>query len=267
MILYLSDMKRYRQFLPVIIADFVVDRWHHPVHNHNHYELIYIKKGLGSHYINKEVIDYRSGNVFLLGPDEEHYFEVNKATHFIFLKFTDLFLPGKGNDEYYGHQQLEYLIKNREVRTSKFNLNANDQQTVMQLFNVIISLNTDKARNEELIRLQILALAAILKRNLPEITSSAGQTKEMEAVFSYIHENIYEPEKLKSPVMADFFHTTANYIGPYFKRNAGITLRDYIRDYRKSLLRKRMESGKYSLKDLAAEFSLTDASHVSKLLK
>lgn len=89
----------------------------------------------------------------------------------------------------------------------------------------------------------------------------------MENVFAYIHEHIYNPGKLKAEVMARHFHTTADYIGPYFKRNAGLTLRDYTGNYRRALIRKRMESGHYSLKQIALEFGLTDESHVSKLLK
>ena len=44
-------MKRYRQIAPVVISDFTVEEWHHPVHNHNHHELIYIKSGKGWHTI------------------------------------------------------------------------------------------------------------------------------------------------------------------------------------------------------------------------
>lgn len=78
---------------------------------------------------------------------------------------------------------------------------------------------------------------------------------------------IYTPDQLKAQIMASHFHTTPDYIGPYFKRNTGITMRDYIGDYRRTLIQKRMASGHYSLKQIVAEFGLTDESHVSKLLK
>lgn len=258
-------MKRYRQFQPVLISDFETDQWHHPVHNHNHYELIYIKKGSGFHHINQEKISYKPGNVFLLGPEEEHYFEIGRRTRFIFLKFTDL--HQEESKEHYWSQQFGYLIKNREARLSKFTLDPDDQLTVNQLFNVISTLKTDIRRNEQLIKLQALAISAILKRNLPEAISGLQQNRDMEQVFSYIHEHIYVPDKLRATAMAAYFNTTAGYIGPYFKRNTGITLRDYIQDYRKTLIRKRLESGHYSLKKIANEFGLTDESHVSKLLK
>ncbi|MBB6498724.1 AraC family ligand binding domain-containing protein [Pedobacter cryoconitis] len=260
-------MKRYRQFQPVIISSFEVKKWAHPVHNHNHYELIYIKKGSGDHYLNKEIITYAQGNLFLLGPEDEHYFKIRESTHFVFLKFTDLYLHGEEQFKEQWVREMEYLIKNRETRLSRFELNVQDQLVIGQIYEVIISLKHSLVANERLVWLQIMAIATLLKRNLPEITATPQKNREMEAVFAYIHEYIYNPGKLKAEIMAKQFHTTADYIGPYFKRNTGLTLRDYIGDYRKTLIRKRMESGHYSLKQIAAEFGLTDESHVSKLLK
>ena len=89
----------------------------------------------------------------------------------------------------------------------------------------------------------------------------------MQAMFCYLHKHIYTPDRLRSSVMATHFNTTPDYIGPYFKRNAGVTLRDYIGNYRKSLITQRIESGHYSLKEIAAEFGLTDESHVSKIVQ
>ena len=260
-------MRRYRQFLPVIISDFEIKEWHHPVHNHNHYELIYIKKGSGSHYLNKEIINYKQGDIFLLGPEDEHYFEIGASTRFVFLKFTDFYLHGDETIKDQWVQEMEYLIKNRETRLSGFELNKANQYVVDCIYEVIIGLKADMQTNERLIWLQIMAIATILRRNLPEISSSQKRSKEMQNVFAYIHEHIYNPDKLKAGIMAKHFHTTPDYIGPYFKRNAGVTLRDYIGSYRQVLIKKRMASGHYSLKQIALEFGLTDESHVSKLLK
>jgi len=264
--LYYS-MKRYKQFEPVVISDFEVSEWHHPVHNHNHYELIYIKGGSGKHVINLLPARYGKGDVFLLGPEEEHYFEIEQKSHFVYLKFTDLYIHKEEGIFSSGIRHLEYLIKSRETHLSGFNFTGDDQTTVDRLFNVIISLKKDMLRNEQLIWMQVLTLAHILQRNMPEIKSNEHRTKDMQAVFCYIHKYIYKPERLKAKVMADHFKFTKDYIGPYFKKNTGITIRDYISDYRKSLIRQRMNSGRFGLKQIAAEFGLTDESHVSKLLR
>lgn len=260
-------MKRYKQFEPFVISDFVVSDWIHPLHNHNHYELIYIKSGTGNHIINSTSIKYNGGCVFLLGPEEEHYFEIESITHFVYLKFTDLYIHQDASISNSGLRHLEYLIKSRETHLTGFVFNDEDQITISRIFDVIISMKKDVFRNEDLIWMQVLTLAHILQRNMPEIRSNEHRTKDMQAVFCYIHRYIYFPEKLKAQVMAEHFNFTKDYIGQYFKKNTGMTMRDYLGGYRVSLIKQRLNSGKFGLKQIALEFGLTDESHVSKLLK
>jgi AraC-like DNA-binding protein len=264
MIWYISAMKRYRQLAPVMISDFTVEAWHHPVHNHNHYELIYIRSGKGWHTIDGGRVAYKAGDVFLLGPEEAHAFEIYTRTRFIYVKFTDQFIHQQGATATPGVQSLEYLIKRRDVHLSGFILPVADRRTVEAIFAVVSSLQQDAARAESIVWTQVLALAMILQRNLPELQAATRPERDMQAMFCYIHKYIYTPDKLRSGVMAAHFHTTPDYIGPYFKRHAGVTLREYVREYRGGLIRKRMESGQYSLKSIAAEFGLTDESHVRK---
>ncbi|WP_285059260.1 AraC family transcriptional regulator [Pedobacter ginsengisoli] len=260
-------MKRYRQFKPILISAFEVEQWHHPAHTHNHYELIYIKNGSGIHHINKLTVIYQEGDIFLLGPSEEHYFEIEQKTKFIYLKFTDLYMQGSQDAWHHPVKELEYLVHNRESHLSGFKLTANDQLLTAQIFNVIELMKLDPLLNERLIWQQLISLSVILKRNLfCTMPDQIGENK-MEAMFSYIHENIYTPERLRSAVMAADFNTTINYIGRYFKRNAGVSLRSYIKSYRHTLISKRMQAGNYSLKQIAAEFGLADESHVHKLMR
>ena len=265
--LYLSMIKRYKQFAPLLISDFETDQWQHPAHKHNHYELIYIKHGSGSHVINSVPVNYNQGNVFLIGPEEEHYFVVTTETRFIYMKFTDVYIHQTDLSYTKGLQYLEYLIKSRETHQSGFKLIPQDQITLDLIYAVILSFSHDKLQNEQLIWIQLLTLATILQRNMPEVQINANRTKDIQAVFCYIHKYIYAPEHLKAAVIAEHFNLSKDYIGPYFKRHTGITLRNYISEYRNNLIRQRMDSGRFSLKQIAAEFGLIDESHVSKLLK
>ena len=106
-----------------------------------------------------------------------------------------------------------------------------------------------------------------MQRNMSELKNTGERNKDMQAVFCYIHNYIYAPERLKATVMAAHFNISGDYMGPYFKRNARITLRDYIKVYRKGIVEQRIASGRYSLKEIASEFGLTDESHVSKILR
>lgn len=260
-------MKRYYQYEPVIVLDFEADQWHYPEHRHNHYELIYIKSGTGIHVIQQMPNPYQAGDIFLLGPEDEHYFEIEGITHFIYLKFTDPYVfTNDGHIDPYV-QKLEYLIKSRETHLSGFRLTPKDADTAKRVFDVITVLKDDTLYNERLIWMQVLTLAVILQRNMPELKSTPDRSRDMQAVFCYLHKHIYAPEKLRATVMAVHFNTTPDYIGPYFKRNAGVTMRDYIKNYRKVLIGQRIASGQYSLKEIASQFGLSDESHVFKIMK
>ncbi|MCJ7935770.1 MAG: AraC family ligand binding domain-containing protein [Chryseobacterium sp.] len=260
-------MKRYRQFEPVIISDFKGSQWEHPEHSHNHYEIIFIKEGSGNHIINGNAVSYESGSVFLLGPEEYHYFEIEQCTHFIYLKFTDAYLYRKTGMSPSTIHQLEYLIKSRETHQAGFNLPERERCTVRLIFNVIISLQHHILDNQELIWYQLLTLSSVLKRNMPELQAVGNRSRDLQAIFCYIHKNIYEPDLLRAQHMAKHFNLATEYLGTYFKRNAGITLRNYISQYRNILIQQRMNGGRMSLKEIAVEFGLTDSSHLSKVLQ
>lgn len=257
--------KRYIQFQPVVISDFEATEWAHPVHRHNHYEIIYIKKGSGVHFINKIPIPYRQSNLFLISPEDEHYFTIEESTRFVYIKFTDIYIH-QNEINHLGIQHLEYLIKSRETHLLSFDFSAADEAVVHYLIEVILALKTNMLQNESLIWSQIITLSHIMQRNMPEINNNKDRPKDIQAVFCYLHKHIYQPKQLKADVMARHFKLSADYIGPYFKRNTGITLRNYISGYRKYLIEQRMASGRFGLKQIAAEFGLTDESHVSKLL-
>ncbi|GAB3800610.1 AraC family transcriptional regulator [Spirosoma humi] len=260
-------MKRYKQFQPLVVDEVEATEWAHPIHRHNHYELIYIRQGSGTHYIQENSLPYVKGDWFLVGPDDDHHFVLAETTQFLFIKFTDVYIHQVSSDMSWFLRHLEYLMKSRETHWSTFRLSAADQCSAAYVVEVIRWLRQDMLANERLIWLQVLTIASLLQRNMPALQPTRCYSRDLQAVFCYIHKYIYSPEKLKAAVMAAHFHTTADYIGPYFKRNTGTTLRAYVGKYRKMLIEQRLASGNYSLKQVAADFDLTDESHVRKVLR
>ena len=210
---------------------------------------------------------YCKNALFLIGPDEEHFFTISSTTKFVFIKFTDVHIREVLPGAFAGLQHLEYLMKSKETHLSGFNLNKPDRAAAAAIINVILLMKVDMLVNEQLIWQQVLSLASLLQRNMPELKITRDRSRNMQAVFCYLHKHVYTPAKLRAPEIARQFNTTPDYIGPYFKRNTGITLREYISTYRKGLIKQRLDSGNFSLKQIAGEFGLTDESHVSKILK
>lgn len=73
-------MKRYTIQTPFNIYHFTASKWAHPVHNHTYYEIIFILQGNGKHQINGNLVEYQEGDVFLLGPEDSHNFEIDELT-------------------------------------------------------------------------------------------------------------------------------------------------------------------------------------------
>lgn len=82
-------MRRYLQYEPFNIYSFEAKEWEHPVHKHNHCEIIFIREGKGKHVINSNTFSYTSGDVFLLGQEDSHYFEIDRPTAFCFIRFME----------------------------------------------------------------------------------------------------------------------------------------------------------------------------------
>ena len=260
-------MKRYRQFEPVVISELKTKEWTHPEHNHNHYELIFIVDGAGTHVINGNAVPYKNDSIFFIGPEEHHYFEIKEETHFIYLKFTDTYIYRSRNGAGTEIQQLEYLIKSRETHHAGFSLAAKDSPIVRSLFNVIALLKSDPFANQDLIWNQLVSIVTLLMRNMPELQTHNNRNSDLQAMFCYIHKNIYHPDLLRSEIMAPHFNLATDYLGAYFKRHVGLTLRMYIHQYRRALIQQRMTAGKMILKEIAEEFGLTDVSHLTKIMK
>lgn len=78
-------MKKLNQFDTLVIDEFEEDKFHLPRHSHTYYEIIYIIKGKGIHRLNNNLLPYKSGDLFVLSTDDEHYFDIKQTTRFFFI--------------------------------------------------------------------------------------------------------------------------------------------------------------------------------------
>lgn len=265
-------MKRYTQFKELVIDDFETDVWEHPVHKHNHFEIIYIAQGSGNHHLNQQTIPYQRGDLFLLGPEDEHEFVVDKTTRFIYVKFTNFYLDSTDVDSpTQWNMDVDLLLKSPQRRNGNILTREEDKALVLEVLNLMVA----EYQKEELLGRKIIfqffkALVLILKRNqLPEtVKSSRKPSSDMiEELLEYIELNIYNPKMLTQKQIAKHFPFAANYVGVYFKNKFGTTLKKYIQDYRFNLLEQRLKNGQTSTKQLAIDFGFTDESHLHKFVK
>jgi hypothetical protein len=82
-------LRRYTLHSSFSIHHFDADVWPHSIHRHTYFEIIFILKGQGIHHVNSSSVPYEKGDVFLLGPEDSHYFEINEPTEFSFVRFNE----------------------------------------------------------------------------------------------------------------------------------------------------------------------------------
>jgi len=266
-------MKRYKQFDSLMIDDFEVDKWEHPMHNHNHFELIFIIRGAGTHHLNGVESEYNTGHLFLLGPEDVHAFKLKQRSRFIYFKFTKQYFQHHGElplpDLW--HRDLEQLLYSPERKKGNLLSETSDQELVAQLLLIISEeFNRNKALSRKIIFQLFSVIILIVKRNSQGYAlqqSSQPAAGIAEEIMGYIEMNIYEPEKLRLKNLADHFHYSPNYIGMLFKEKVGSTLRDYVSQYRYKLIEQRLKSSQTGMKQVAQEFGFVDESHLHKFIK
>lgn len=84
---------------------------------------------------------------------------------------------------------------------------------------------------------------------------------------NYIQYHIYHNELLTLESLAAQFHLSKDYIGTYFKKQTGKTIRQFILQYKLELVKTRLLYSNLTISQIAYELNFTDESHLNKAFK
>lgn len=254
------------QFEPLFFRDFQTDTWPFPLHNHNHYELMYIRFGKGEHYLNGITSTYEAGDIFFLSPEDEHRFIIREKTHFNVIKFLPIVLKGGMNacSTDFWDNLLSTLARgiNGQIKGNTQQINTEVQHIVAVL---ITTWRANKEKPTELhtnlLRSLLLLLAKDVARDFENSIDDLAQST-LSRVQNYIHSNIYQPEKLTVQALSLTFKRSESGIKTRFKREMGMSLRDYISALKIQLIKEQLEYSSHTITEIAQDFSFTDSSHL-----
>jgi len=259
------------QFEPLEIKVFEESEFHLPVHSHTYYEIVYIVKGAGIHLINTSCLPYKSGDLFVISPEDEHYFEIKKTTRFVMIKFTDSYFGSRRqlSPHLFLRTSPETIMRNKLLKEVRLILDEPCKTILRNTVENIVAYNCRKdVSASPIVYYQVLSIMGLIKEAVAKLDQRTDRGLDnKEAMISYINQHIYEPEKIQVKFIAGHFNIADNYFGAYFKRNFDLSYRDYINQYRTKLIEKRIVSGNQSLKQIAIEFGFTDESHLSNYFK
>jgi AraC-like DNA-binding protein len=265
-------MKRYIQHEFLKISHFATREWQHPVHNHNHFEIIFVHRGKGAHCLSGIHHPYKEKSIFLLGPSDFHHFEVEEETLFTFLKFSEVYLNGIGQTELHTRWNLnmDQLLSRLRSNSHPLLATAEEAERACRIVNFIVEeWKTSGDETNETIFFLLQALLSVIYRNIatPVLPGNKKHSEKITAIINYIHHHIYSPELVQLEHLAATFGYSRNYLGAFFKEQTGVPLRDYINEYKLHLVENRLNFSSLSLKEISHTLGFTDISHLNKFFK
>jgi AraC-like DNA-binding protein len=265
-------MKKYIQNEFLKVSNFKAREWQHPVHNHNHFEMIFIHGGKGSHCVSGMQYPYDGKSLFLLAPCDFHYFHIEEETEFTFLKFTNVYLKSIENIQVQRqwNQEIDALL----IQAGHQNTPLQEMSGEIEKLDRIVRLIVDewaqtKSEANEAIYFLIQAMLSIVKRNQSHAVKPTHpkHSRKITEIVNYIHQHIYSVEMIMVDHLAEIFGYSKHYLGLFFREQTGTTLRDYINQYKLHLIEKRLQYSSLSIKEISNEFGFTDLSHFNKFFK
>ena len=249
-----------------------------PPHKHNFFELIYVLEGNGIHHINENNFAYTKGNIFLLTPDDSHTFKSKTPAKFCIIDFTKTFFTKSSlrNSERIElsdfFMRLEYIFHNHHGIKGDIIANESERKFLEVLFLQIVAEKKNQQIFHEIITQNIVFLLLhLVARNIQQgIAYSFKQNNpknKVHEITAFVQQNIYNKELIKMENVAKRFNKTADHISRYFKKQTGITLKDYITQYKLNLIKTRLIYSDLSISEIANEMNFTDESHLNKVFK
>ncbi|WP_316803669.1 AraC family transcriptional regulator [Pedobacter nototheniae] len=265
-------MQRFIQHDALFIRHFSTMQWPFPVHNHNHFELVFIHSGTGTHTLNDVETNYTGPELFLLAPADYHIFKIKEQTEFTVLKFTNIYLNGVSvsqvTDDW--NKLIDHLLALTSVNHQSLLKNAVELGKISRLMYVIAdewkaSLNP----GNQVIFYLIRAVFALIRKNVATLEIHDAQTNSdlLTAIADYIHLNIKNPKLIKLQALAAEFKFSPNYLNTLFKNGMGQTVKTYMDAYRIKLIKNRLKYSNQSIKHISEEFAFSDMSHFNKFVK
>lgn len=236
-------------------------------HKNTFFEMVFILEGTGIQKINQHAMPYSSNKLFLIFPQDTHGFEVTTCTRFFFIRFNHSYLKTQSREWV---QKLEYIFHNHNHLPGCILKNMADKPLVRSLTEALLQeQNNEHPHKNEVIQQLINTIITIAARNitLAGATGLPVHLPHNAGMLNYIHQYIYQPEKLKAGAIATFFNISPAYVSEYFKAQTGQGLKQYISSYKLKLIETRLHYTNAQVNDIVAEFGFTDASHLHRFFK
>lgn len=237
-------------------------------HKNTFFEMVFVLEGTGTQIINNHRLPYSRDKLFLIFPQDIQGFEVIETTRFFFLRFNEAYLKTQSREWV---QKLEFIFHTHYHAPGCILKNVEDKPLVRALVEALVREHLHQGvQQQEVVRQLINTMITIAIRNIMLLSPAVSNNHKFSNVlplFNYIHQNIYDPKKLKAKAIAGHFNVSPTYISEYFKTQTGQSLQEYIASYRLKLIESRLRFTDMQINEIVHELGFSDASHLNRLFK
>ncbi|MCO7724122.1 helix-turn-helix domain-containing protein [Myroides odoratimimus] len=240
-----------------------------------HLTIVYIQKGKGMSRYEAHKVPFKKGKLFIIPFDTPYSFE-SKDGQVLVIECPQSFITqirteADRIETCDNINKLTYITHNYHTKAGCVFQSEEDAVFAEQLLHSIQREHNNHTQDYLIIRQCISILLNLVARNLIlhdyEQVNENRKAQDIMKMITYIQQHIGHKEKLTLEALANEFSISKNYLGEYFKKQTGISLQDYILDYKLKLVETRLKYSNTRLKEIAFELGFNDESHLSKLFK
>ncbi|TKG90779.1 AraC family transcriptional regulator [Puteibacter caeruleilacunae] len=249
-----------------------LDVWEKRPYKNNFFEIVYVEKGSGKQCINQHEFDYHEGNIFLLPPLDCHGFKIDQPSKFYFIRFTDhYFLKSDRLTDYNAwFDKIAYILANYNKVPGDIISSERERAFIINNIQSIYQEYTaSDSYSESIISGALASILNILARSIEK--KYVDQANEIDNRFGeilrYINTHIIDQEKLRIPLLAEQFGIAKSYFSEYFKKQAGVSLADYILKSKLRIVETKVLHTDLTMKEIAWQLNFTDSSHLARSFK
>lgn len=244
-----------------------------PMHKHDFYELIYVWKGHCINYLPNEPLHMKAGDVLLMNPDIYHSPFIDSPDNYVIniliechtfhqiirtlQSYDNLFLR-------FGMNHLYNLSKFSDYLYFPCNIDY-------PVYEIILNLTLELLRKDIMYQDAVFSSLITLFITLTRIYqkgcgSTVPDEKEemIQKILGYIEKNLRDVSLQELTVK---FHYSSGYLSNLIHEYTGKKFSDIVRNLRLDTAQTYLESGGYSLQQIAELCGFHDASYFSRVFK
>ena len=205
-------------------------------HDHDFYELVYVKEGFCLHDVYGEVTLLMEGDLFIIKPGVAHRYIGNRATRIYNCIFSEQALVG-GREQYASLPGMERLFSpDKAERAPLLHLSLNERKRCQRQLELMLEECTERqsgwsVRLSGLLMCVLVDYARSFSAHVGTDSESAAYSGYVTQALSYIDAHFAEPE-LTVREIAEHVGVSGDYLSRQFRQSLGIAAQEYLKRYR-----------------------------------